>query len=146
MNDFNIANKSTETSAIEQYACVMDILASYVAVHVIRKPVYEIKSISNHVDIKVVQSAAEHFAKEKEIEFKPYLLTFEKPIMTIYKKEGVWFPAKIYTDRVFFVYNFEGYPLNGDKDRAIQTAEKLAALENLYFTSGIGIAASENNV
>lgn len=97
--------------------------------------------ISNPLTEKISAiSAAKCFAKENNLLYQENAVTFNKPVITIWRALGCWVPAKIFDTYV----QCAGLTVE-DKSEAIKMAEELAEREGLECFPSIGESLFANS-
>ncbi len=84
-------------------------------------------------DKKAAEAAAKLFAKEHGFLYLENHLTFDQPIVTIWRTLGHWVPAKIFDDRIAGAGRI--WPT---KEEAKREAEWVAARDGLMYAPSIG--------
>lgn len=82
---------------------------------------------------KAAEVAALQFAKKNDLPFIANYISFNKPVVTIWKEFGSWLPAKIFQDRIV-----GAGILREHKQQALDQAKQIAKDENLDFVPSIG--------
>lgn len=76
---------------------------------------------------------AQRFSHEHHIPFVEDAVEFNKPVVTIWKANGCWIPAKIFEENIIGA----GQTCK-KKSEAIEMAEKVAVRDGLQFIPAIG--------
>lgn len=86
-----------------------------------------------HESYKAAEIAALQFAKQNDLPFIANYLSFNKPVVTIWKEFDSWLPAKIFQDRIV-----GAGILRKHKQQALDQAKQIAENEDLDFVPSIG--------
>ncbi|MCE5318718.1 MAG: hypothetical protein LLG04_15325 [Parachlamydia sp.] len=84
----------------------------------------------------VARVAAQRFAQENRLPYLDDALRFNKPVVTIWKAQGCWVPAKIFPQDII-----GAGMTTDDKNEAIKQARAIAEREQLEFEPSIGETA-----
>ena len=90
--------------------------------------------------MKAAQAAAQLFAKNNNIHYDDTLRELTTPVITVFKREKIWFPAELSPDKVRFLTKFEEMDLGGSQQEAIETAKLIALTHKVTFIPNIGIS------
>ncbi len=82
---------------------------------------------------KAAEIAALQFAIQNKLSFIANYLTFNKPVVTIWKEFNHWLPVKIFHDRIVGAGIFREH-----KHQAFDQAKQIALDEDLDFVPTIG--------
>jgi hypothetical protein len=126
----------------ETYAGVARLAGNFMAIYVNGKE-KNVLSKNPETDLKVAQAAAKRFSETHDIPFFPLLVEGNKPILTVIKSEGKWFPAKLYPEKIHILRNLGPMPLGSCQSDAAYWAEAIAQRTRSDCVPSIGISLSE---
>ncbi len=133
-------------SPSREFTCVIRLANHYVATHVNGRAK---RFISQHAetDLKVAQITAQLFSTTHAIPYESALIELDRPIITIIKNEGKWYPAELHPDRIKLLtglplLNFSSLDLGGNQQEATLLAYAIASSLATDCFPSIGIETS----
>lgn len=82
-----------------EYVGVLHTAYCFMPIHIYGEAI-DFPSPHLEADLAIAQAAAQAFAQTNQMDYSSDLIEPSRPIMTIIKSKGQWFPAKLYPERI----------------------------------------------
>ncbi len=89
-------------------------------------------------DLEVAQLAAKKFALDHQLTFDKEPCKLDKPIITVFKSNAIWYPARICDKAVYPLLRWGNMYLGGTQEKAIQLAKAIATAEQTICVPFLG--------
>jgi hypothetical protein len=91
-------------------------------------------------DLKVAQLTAQTFANINNIPYISKLATLDRPIITVYKDNSIWYPIEVYAEEVIPLKSWESLTLGSTQKNAINIARVIAQTWQCPFIPSLGMS------